>query len=70
VFHGVALMHIVDYPAAIREARARAVALLRLSDRAVFPPAGSSADLLAENTPMVAPVVEIVFGNRKLILCA
>lgn len=67
VFNGVSLMHIIDYPAAIREAARVAERYCILHTVPVF---DAHRTTYLSKYAYGAPVVEIVFGKRELMsLC-
>jgi ubiquinone/menaquinone biosynthesis C-methylase UbiE len=68
VFNGVSLMHIVDYPAAIREAARAASGFCVFHTVPVF---ADHPTTYLRKYAYGAPVVEVVFGKQELMaLCA
>lgn len=67
VFNGVSLMHIIDYPAAIREAARVAARYCIFHTVPVFP---DHQTTFLSKYAYGAPVVEVVFGKQELMeLC-
>ena len=67
VFNGVSLMHIIDYPAAIREAARVAATLCIFHSVPVF---DDHQTTYLRKYAYGAPVVEIIFGKQELMsLC-
>lgn len=65
VFNGVSLMHIIDYPAAIREAARVASRYCIFHSVPMFD--GDHATVFLQKYAYGAPVVEAVFGREELL---
>lgn len=65
VFNGVSLMHIIDYPAAIREAARVAARYCIFHSVPLFD--DDHATLFLQKYAYGAPVVEVVFGRSELL---